>query len=256
MRIISIACLFVLIGCTAQQTVPNENAGLKYNPKAAEINVQLGANYIASENYLAADEKLQRALKQNPKYSKAYWVSAILQEKLEQIDIAEQYYRKAIQIDAKDSAAMYNYATFLCRHKRYQESVKYYRQTLADPLYPSRAAAFLRAGLCAMEIPDYEAAEYFLSKTVSLQNDQRVALYQLAKLSFNTNDLVQAKQHMTKFESVSEHTLNSLWLAYQIDHKLGDNSSAKHYADSLRQHYPDSKETKLLAESVDESTDR
>ena len=252
MRIVIYLSVLFLLGCTAQQTVPDENTELKYNPKAAQINVQLGANYIASKNYLAADEKLKRALQQDPKSSKARWVYAILQEKLEQPEVAEAYYQKALNIDNEDTSGIYNYATFLCRHKRYQESASYFQQVLADPLYPSRATAFLRAGLCAMEIPDYDASQYYFEQTLNLQNNQRVALYQLAKLNFKTKRYAEAKQYMAGFESVSEHTLSSLWLAYQIERELGNTRAAQEHADMLKQHYPDSQQVKLLAESTDE----
>ena len=253
MRIILLISLLFLVGCATQQTIPNENTELNYNPKAAEINVQLGANYIASKNYLAADEKLKRAFKQDPNSSEARWVYAILQEKLEQIEVAEEYYQKAIDINNKDTRGIYNYATFLCRHKRYQESDKYFQQVLADPLYPSRATAFLRAGLCAMEIPDYTASQYYFEESLNLKNNQRVALYQLAKLNFKIERYAEAKQHMTVFEAVSEHTVNSLWLAYQIEYALGDTNAAQRHADMLKHLYPDSQEVKLLVESSDES---
>lgn len=256
MRIVIYLSVLFLLGCSAQQTVPVENAELKYNPKAAQINVQLGANYIASKNYLAADEKLKRALQQDPKSSKAHWVYAILQEKLAQPEAAETYYRKALKIDNKDTSGMYNYATFLCRHKRYQASAGYFQQVLADPLYPSRATAFLRAGLCAMEIPDYSASQHYFEETLKLQNNQRVALYQLAKLNFKTKKYVQAKHHIAGFESVSEHTQSSLLLAYQIEHALGDTVAAQEYADMLKHDYPDSQEVQLLVESADETQDK
>jgi type IV pilus assembly protein PilF len=222
----------------SSQIVTQESDGLAYNPKAAEINVQLGANYIASENYQAADEKLKRAFVQDPKSSKARWIYAVLQERLEQTERAEEYYKKAIAIDNKDSSGLYNYATFLCRYQRYQESQKYFSLVLADPLYPSRANAFLTAGVCAMEIPNYDDAEEYFKQSLRLESGQRVALYQLAKLNFKTQNFEQAQNSLVEFEGLSQHTAESLLLAHEIELALGNQTKAQVYAEQLTTHFP------------------
>lgn len=79
MRLVILSLVFVT-GCMTTPSVMQESNGLSYNPKAAEINVQLGANYIASENYQAADEKLKRAFIQDPKSSKAAKLMDIMNE--------------------------------------------------------------------------------------------------------------------------------------------------------------------------------
>jgi len=53
MRLVILLLVF-LAGCMMTPSDMQESDGLAYNPKAAEINVQLGANYIANENYQAA----------------------------------------------------------------------------------------------------------------------------------------------------------------------------------------------------------
>ena len=52
------------------------------NEKAAEINVQLGIKYFGKGEFKLADEKLRRALKQDPRSATAHWVFALLQERL------------------------------------------------------------------------------------------------------------------------------------------------------------------------------
>lgn len=247
MRLISL-CIIFLSGCMSSQQVMQESDRLAYNPKAAEINVQLGANYIASENYQAADEKLKRAFIQDPKSSKARWIYAVLQERLEQTERAEEYYKKAIAIDNKDSSGLYNYAAFLCRHQRYQESQQYFKPVLADPLYPTRANAYLTAGVCAMEIPNYDNAREYFQQSLKLQSGQRVALYQLAKLNLNIQDFVQARESLTKFESHSQHTADSLLLAYRIELALGNQKQAQAYSQQLASQFPESTQAKKLVD--------
>ena len=252
MRVIIICSLLLLMGCASQQTVYGQDAQVSHNPKAAEINVQLGANYIATENYQAADEKLKRAFIQDPKSSRARWIYAVLQEKLEQVEGAEDYYKKALLINRKDTSGLYNYATFLCRHERYEEAHHNFKRALRDPLYPTRANAFLTAGICVMEIPDYGSAQEYFTATLKIKKNQRVALYQLAKLYWHTKEYTLAKEQIAMFELVSEHTADSLWLAFQIEYQMGNVKKAQFYAGQLKTSFPESQEVKKLADLTDE----
>jgi len=251
MRLVILLLVF-LAGCMMTPSDMQESDGLAYNPKAAEINVQLGANYIANENYQAADEKLKRAFVQDPKSSKARWIYAVLQERLNQIERAEEYYKKALAIDNKDSSGLYNYAAFLCRHQRYKQAHKYFKLVLEDPLYPTRANAFLMAGVCVMEIPNYGAAQEYFQKSLELKNGQRVALYQLAKLHFKVENFLQAQKILSEFEVHSQHTGESLLLAYRIESALGNSEQALYYSQQLIRQYPDSIQAATLADIINE----
>ncbi len=54
----------MLASCTTQTVNNSSKRGsgqVEKNTEAAEINIQLGANYIASGDYQLADDKLQKA---------------------------------------------------------------------------------------------------------------------------------------------------------------------------------------------------
>ncbi|MEM7304582.1 MAG: type IV pilus biogenesis/stability protein PilW [Pseudomonadota bacterium] len=249
MRLIILSILsLTLISCGTQETRPGEE-NIKYNPKAAELNVQLGAQYIAQGEYKLADEKLQRAFKQDPKSSMARWTYAIMQEQLEQSDSADYYYREALKINPKDSQAQFNYGSFLCRQGKFMESEKYFSQAISDPLYSTKANANLNAGVCLMEVPDYDLAKSYFNETLRLQPNNRVAMYQLAKLNYLQGNHAQAQSYIRDFEDISEHTPISLWMAYQIESDLGNSKIANSYARKLVNEFPDSDEAKQLASS-------
>ena len=83
------------------------------NEKASDINVQLGLGYMAQNNFEVADQKLLRALDQNPESAGAHHAYAILQDRLAQKDIAGKHYKIATELDPKDSLASNNYGWFL-----------------------------------------------------------------------------------------------------------------------------------------------
>ena len=243
-----IVCLF-MVGCATHPTtsVQNGSSAATKNQTAAALNVELGATYIASKEYRLADAKLRKAMQQDPRSSAARWTYALLQERLEQVEAAEKYYREAITINPNDSRGQNNFGTFLCKQGRYKESDKHFQKALSDPLYKFRAAANLNAGVCAMETPDYDLAKDYFEEVLRLRPSNRVALYQMAKLHYLQNDFAGAQSYIRDFENVSQHTAESLWLAYRAERELGNVRSARSYAELLTNNFPKSNEAAQLA---------
>jgi len=247
--IVFIVFALMLASCATQSGTSRNGNGerVERNSEAAKINIQLGANYIASGEYQLADDKLQKAFKQDPNSSVARWTYGILQEQLKQMETAELYYKKALSIDPTDAKGQYSYASFLCRNKRYQEADKHFRKTLSNPLYNAREVSSLNAGVCAMEIPDYQSAQNYFLEVIRLNPRSRVALYQLAKAHFLQDDFGKAQSYLRDFEEVSQHTAQSLLLAYRTEKGLGNTRIAQSYAKTLNKQFPGSKEAQQLA---------
>ena len=247
--IVFIFVSLMLASCATTESTHGSGDGKRVarNPEAAKINIKLAANYIASGDYQSADDKLQKAFKQDPNSSEARWTYAILQEELKQFDTAELYYKKALDIDSTDAKGQYGYASFLCRNKRYQEADKHFEKALSNPLYSAREVTSLNAGVCAMEIPNYQSAQKYLLEVIRLNPKNRVALYQLAKSHFLQKDFGKSQSYLRDFEQVSQHTAKSLLLAYQTERGLGNTRIAQSYATLLNNQFPGSKEAEQLA---------
>ena len=248
MRIV--ICLLVcmlLISCTTQPAGQTSAVRAEKNIEAAALNTDLGAKYLANGDHQLSEDKLSRALEQNPNYAPAHWTYALLQERLGRFDLAEKYFRSAIKLDPSDSRGKNNFGTFLCKQKRYQEADEFFKQALDDPLYPFKSSANINAGVCAMAIPAYPLAEGYFQSVLDLDPGNRVALYQMGKLHFETDSLIEARGYLKGFERVSQHTSESLWLAYRIEKGLGNSLEANTYARRLEQTFPTSREANQLA---------
>lgn len=244
MRLIILGCIVLFFCSCATQ---HERSLSTKKVKAAAINVQLGAGYIAKSEYKLADEKLLRAFEQDPNSSVARWTYAILQEKLRRPEMAVTYYKKALAINPQDVQGRYNYAAFLCRQSRYKDASEHFKQALNNPIYTGREMGNLLAGVCAMEIPDYELAKKYFKRVLTLKRNNYIALYQMAKLYFLQKNYAMAQNFMRDFEEVSKHTEKSLWIAYQIERKLGNIKISQSYARELQTNFRDSAETKKLS---------
>lgn len=249
MRVIIYLLMIMLsISCTSQPKGQTSAVRAEKNSEAAALNTDLGAKYLSNGDYQLAEDKLLRALKQNPNHAPTHWTYALLQERLGRYELAEQYFRSALVLDANDSKGKNNFGTFLCKQKRYQEADEYFKQALSDPLYASKVSANLNAGVCAMEIPEYSLAENYFQSVLDLEPGNRVALYQMAKAHFSVDALIEARGYIKGFERVSQHTSKSLWLAYRIEKGLGNTPEANTYARRLEQTFPTSKEADQLAQ--------
>ncbi len=244
--LVLIALVLSVFGCATNSST-DINTGP--NKKAAEINTQLGVNYLSQGKYKLADEKLRRALKQDPNSSTAHWVFALLQERLGENKVAERHYRKAISLNPKDSKAHNNYGTFLCNQNRVQEAEKEFLLAIENPLYAQAASAYANAGLCALKIPDKVAAEDYFQKSLSINPEQRSSLIQMAKLSFERKEYAQTSHYIQRYEQISKHNSESLWIAFQSESNLGNREKANSYANQLKKQYPSSHEARLLAET-------
>jgi len=246
-RYLFLSLFFISVtACTTKNELDLESTR---DQKAAEINAQLGARYLAQGDLEIADEKLRRALKQDPKLATTHWVFALLQERLGEKDVAEKHFRKAIHLDPKDSRAHNNYGAFLCKLDRIDEAENQFLQAIDNPLYTQADSAYVNAGLCVLKIPDDDKAEQYFKKALVINSRQQAALFQMARISFDRQEYELAMDYIRTYEKVAKHTSESLWIAYQSEAQLGKKTNAEDYATKLKIQYPASEEAKLLAES-------
>ena len=129
---------------------------------ASAANLQLGISYMQQGNLSLAREKIDKALKQDPKNPDARTAAAMLEERLGNLRKAEEQHRAAIRLGPGRPELSNNYAVFLCRTGKYKEGVKMLVAVAANKLYPTPYAAFTNAGVCARADKQVDvAAGYF-----------------------------------------------------------------------------------------------
>ncbi len=237
------ACL--LAACAGQ---PTRDATTP-SQRAAAINVQLGHGYIEQGKYELAQQKLKKAIEQDPNLPSAHHSIAFLYERLGQNDLADDHFRRALALDPSDSEAHYSYGNFLCRRNRHADAEAQYLAALKNPLYKNPALSYANAGACLMRIPDYARAEAYLRQALTLEPRQPGALYAMADLTLKTDRALAARGYLARFVEVNKQSAASLWLGIQIERKLGDMGAADAYALLLRRDFGDSREAQLLMET-------
>jgi len=216
---------------------------------AAQIHVQLGAALMDRGDLKGADQEFRKAITADPDYPTAHTMLAVLDERVHLVKEAEQEYRRALAIDSKSGDANNNLGYFLCHNGRGKEAMTYFQRALADPFYSTPAKANANAGACLARMGDYNGAEEYLRKALSIDANDPAALYQMAQVLYSRNDAFHARAFLQRFEAQGQATPDSLLLGYQIESHLGDADAARNYANRLRDQFPESDQAQHLSGS-------
>lgn len=241
-----------LAGCSTTGSNASEEGELRVAPegdKLAETNVKLGVGYMQKGSYEFALSKFRRAIEIDNSYPDAHYAIALLYDKLGRPEAAKTHFEKAISLNPSYSDAYNAYAAFLCRKQEYEAADETFRKALSNPLYRSPQLVQINAGICSVNAKQYDRAEAYFRKVLQANSKHPVALYQMAKLNYESGRYLQARAYMQRFSIISRPTPQSLWLAVRIEREMGDRGAAASYALTLRKQFPDSDEAHLLRES-------
>lgn len=206
---------------------------------AADMQVQLGQGYLQQGKLETAQERLQRALKLDPKNVDAHTMMAVLNERIGRPEMAEKFYRSAAELKPDGGAVNNNYGAFLCGKGRYDEADVYFQRALADPFYKTPGDAYGNAGTCAAKAGQSDKALGYFRSALETQPKNAMALFEMARINYEKNDNLRARAFMQRLEAVAPPEPAILELGERIELRLGDKTAAKNYRDRLKQEFPD-----------------
>jgi type IV pilus assembly protein PilF len=239
----------LLSACQPANVQPTTGGAPQTANPTAELQTQLGIGYLREGKLELAWIRLQRALDADPNYSTAHNAMAVVQERLDDPQKAEEHYLLAVSLNPADSAAQNNYGRFLCSQKRFEEGEQRFLQAAKNPLYAQPEIAYANAGLCMKQAENLDKAERYLRSALQINPRIPPALIAMSDISFIHERYLPARGYLQRYLELARHTAHTLWLGVQIERQLGDKNTASSYALMLKSTYPDSHETRLLLES-------
>lgn len=240
----------LLAGCAGQPadqgSSPPPSKADSESLQRARAFTNLAAAYYTRAQYKIALDELRKAITADNRYGPAYNVYGLVYMDLEENSLAEENFRRAIDLDRNDSEARNNYGWFLCTRGRYKEGQEQFSAALRNPLYTRPEQAMTNAGLCAEKSGDLMLAEANLVKSLKLQPDNPNTILKLAALNFRQDRLADAQRQLEHYAELAQPTAESLWLGVRLERKLGNRSQEAAYGLQLRKNFPDSNEARLL----------
>lgn len=248
LNIVTFLLFVVLAGCASSTERQAEQDKLN---KRVETHVMLGASYLQRGQLDIAKQELDKALYEAPDNSQANNIMGVLQWRLKYYDEAERYFRKALAYDGNNASAHHNYGAFLCDRGKLEEGIRHFDAAAVNPLYPYTAEVNLNAGVCLMKKPAPAAAEKYFREALRINPKLSGALYQMAKLSFDSGQRLSARGFVQRYFQSAGETPETLLLAVKIERALGNKNAEASYAFLLRNKFPDSPEAGQLRAAAD-----
>ncbi len=231
-------CLFAVASCT---TVKIKNA-----EKASMLNADLGLAYLMKGRNDQALEKLNKAILLNPDNARAYLYTAELYWRIDQTELAIEFFKRAIETDPDDSSISNNYGAFLCAHNKYGEAFEYFQDALKNPVYKDRAKVFENIGICSEEQGNLKVARKNYIRAIQLKPSLKTSLLAVAQLDFDSQNIQSAAKYLRFHNGVAKDSARSLWLGILIAKKNRNKKVIAGLSWSLERKFPKSKEAKLL----------
>jgi type IV pilus assembly protein PilF len=213
---------------------------------AAEYNYQLGARYYRNESYELARDRLERAIELDPKLAKAHMTLGMVYEALENRRLATRSYESAIKAAPRNFDVQNAYAVFLCRQGDFDGAARYFDRASTHPENDNAERTLTNAGLCMAQRPDVAAAERYFRAALDRKSSYGEALLQLCLLKFHQQDYMNARAFLQRFMGSNPTTAGVLYLAAEIEGKLGNENGRNEFVNRLLREFPESPEARKV----------
>lgn len=232
----------VLSGCVS--TTTGTPAPEPDEADAAELNYQLGARYYQNGKYDLARDRLQLAIELDPKKAKAYSTLGLTYEALGNLRLATESYERAVKVAPRDFDVQNAYAVFLCRQRDYDGAKRHFAKAAEHPENDNAEQTLTNAGLCMAQQPDVAEAERFFREALERRSTYGEALLQLCLLKYQQQDYMSARAFLQRFMAANKTSAGVLYLAAEIEGKLGNDKGRTEYVNQLLRDFPDSPEAR------------
>lgn len=238
-------CLAVLLaGCATGDVAAGHSSA-----EAATVNLQLAVEYMKMDNMPVAREKMERALRQDPRNATIQATAGVLYERLGDDAEAEKHYALGARLGRNDPNVQNTYAGFLCRKHKVAEGEKLFLEVARNPLYQVPEVAYTNAGVCVREIAPDRAKKYF-EQALVIRPNHGEALLQLGDLQLERGDAVAASTAVHRFLSTNKPTPEVYWLGVRAERKAHDPVAAADYAHKLLAEFPTSEQAQMLRSGI------
>ena len=185
-------------------------------------------------DFAQAEELAQRALKADPRSGDAHTLLGAIADARGLVPVSGTHYGKAVEIAPKTGIYANNYGSWLCANGKAAESLAWFDVAIADPAYPTRAAALANAGSCASQVSQPARAEASWRQALALEPGNVAALSGMAALQFSRSQYLDARAFTERWLAAAPNDPNGLGMAVQVEQKLGDNAAASRYLSRLQ----------------------
>ena len=211
--------------------------------------MELASAYYSRGQMTTALDQVKLAIAADPLYGEAFNLRGLIYSNLGETTLAEESFKRALQLNARDADTMHNYGWFLCQ----QQALRRIERACSARRSPCRSTAACRAR-CSPRAsarrtpassprpkPRWRAPTSSIRRARSRRPTSSEVLYRRGEFE-------RARFYVRRVNSQPEvSNAQTLWLAARIENKLGNRQGAAEFGTQLRNRFPDSREAAAYA---------
>jgi type IV pilus assembly protein PilF len=243
----TLAALALWACASSPANIPNDGRDLT---QAAKVNAQLGLEYLRKGDLKLAEEKLKRAIQEDPKLTLGYSGLGIVYSRRGQDEDSETAFKRAMSLEPNNPDVLNNYGSFLCAKGKSQEAMAMFlkaannRDNMKTELAWTNAAACVRA-------TDPTKAEDYLREALKANPEFADALALFATITYQKSDYLRTRAFLQRHEAVAPPSPNTLWLRSKTEAALGDATTSRLYEQLLKTRFPEARFSDPLGKTND-----
>ena len=211
--------------------------------KRARVRMELASAYFSRGQMTTALDEVKLAIAADPNMVAAFNLRGLIYANLGDERLAEESFRHALQLNARDADTMQNYGWYLCQQKRYPEGDAMFRQALAVPQYRDVPRTLLTQGVCQARAGELAQAEGSLVKSYEFDPTNPATAINLAEVLFRRGDFERARFYVRRVNNNPNlSNAQTLWLAARIEQRLGNRQGAQDLGTQIKNRFPQSSE--------------
>ncbi|MGI9217556.1 MAG: type IV pilus biogenesis/stability protein PilW [Hydrogenophaga sp.] len=210
--------------------------------KRARIRLELASNYFENGQTTVALDEIKQSLVADPSYPSAYVLRGLVYMRMNETGLAEDSFRRALQLNPRDADALHNYGWFACQQGRHVEAIGFFQRALASPVYGGQAKTLMAKGICQTRIGQFSEAEGSFSRSYELDAANPITGYNLASLLYRRGEYTRAQFYIRRLNNSELANAETLWLGIKVERRLNNTEATEQLAQQLSRRYPKSRE--------------
>jgi len=213
--------------------------------KRAKIRLELATGYFNNGQTTIALDELKQSINADPSLPDAHNLRGLVYMRLNDFALAEESFRRALQLSPQSAGIQHNLAWLYCQQNRFTESFGLFSSAIAVPAYLDRSKSWMAMGVCQMKAGAPADALASLTRANELDPVNPVASYNLALLLLQRGELGKAQFHAKRINNSDYANAESLWLGIKIENQLGNKEAVAQLGGQLKKRFGPSKEAGL-----------
>ena len=251
---LALAAVLGLAGCGTLPPAPGESgrdlrtqSDLSESERLARVRLELATAYFGRGQSAVALDEVKLALAARPDMPEALNLRGLIYAAMGEPRLAEESFRRALQVSPADADVAHNLGWFLCNQQRYAEADVLFRQALARPGLQEPSRTGLARGICLARADRLADAEDVLSRVFEADPGNLAAALNLSEVLFRRGEWERARFYLRRIHAQPDRaSAQSLWLAVRVEHRSGQAGARDALGLELVRRFPQSREALLV----------